>query len=151
MRDYSASRRCHGIIAVLITPDEPPMSVTGHCLCKRIRFRFDGSVNWCSHCHCDSCRRQTASPFTTFVSVARNHFQWESDEPAAYASSRGVVRRFCRDCGTPVSYENDQYPDEIHLYRALLELASTSMLPEKHDFWDERVAWVEVVDALPKE
>jgi hypothetical protein len=53
---------------------------TGRCLCGGIRFEY-GSENgnaelFAGHCHCESCRRQTASPFTTFVGVANGTWRW---------------------------------------------------------------------------
>ena len=41
----------------------------GHCLCGQVTFEFTGSPLWCGHCHCESCRRATASPFTTWIGV----------------------------------------------------------------------------------
>jgi len=40
--------------------------------------------------------------------------KWESGEPAYYQSSKVARRGFCRECGTPLTFE---YPDleELHL------------------------------------
>ena len=127
------------------------LPTTGHCLCNAITFAYDAPVNWCAHCHCESCRRQTASPFTTFVSVPTERFAWTKGTPAIFSSSPGVTRSFCRDCGTPLAYENDAYPGEIHLYLATLDADATLPSPGRHDFWAERVPWVTVDDRLPKD
>ena len=127
------------------------MSGRGRCLCGTIRFAYEGEENWCTHCHCESCRRQTSSPFTTFVSVSKARFAWSAGEPATFVSSPGVTRSFCRDCGSPMAYENDDYPGEIHLYLAAFEERPGSVTPGKHDFWHERVPWVDVLDDLPKD
>ena len=123
----------------------------GHCLCGAVRFAYEGGENWCTHCHCESCRRQTSSPFTTFVSVPRARFAWSAGEPATFVSSPGVTRSFCRDCGSPMAYENDGYPGEIHLYLAAFDEPLEGVAPGKHDFWHERVPWVDVLDDLPKD
>jgi hypothetical protein len=39
----------------------------GRCLCSKTTFEYTGSENWCGHCHCESCRRNTSSAFTTFL------------------------------------------------------------------------------------
>ncbi len=124
-------------------------SQTGRCLCGAVRYRFSGEILWRAHCHCESCRRNTGSPVTTFFAVRKQGFAFEGDEPAAYASSPGVVRRFCRTCGTPMSYEYSAKPDEIHLYAVSLD-NSASFAPERHDFWNERVPWLTVSDDLQK-
>lgn len=122
----------------------------GHCLCGAVRFAWeDGAERWCDHCHCESCRRQTASAFTTFVGITNGRWHWCGEEPTAYASSVGVVRRFCPRCGTPVSFENERWPDETHFYAALL-VDHADLVPERHDHWEERVRWVELGDTLPR-
>ena len=121
----------------------------GHCLCGAVRFAWDGGERWRGHCHCESCRRQTASPFTTFVGVSDGRWRWRGERPAAYASSAGVVRRFCARCGTPVSYESARHPGETHFYAALLD-DQTTLSPERHDHWEERVRWIELGDDLPR-
>jgi hypothetical protein len=124
-------------------------SQTGRCLCGAVRYRFSGEMLWTAHCHCESCRRNTSSPVTTFFSTPKAGFAFDGDEPGAYASSPGVVRRFCRQCGTPMSYENADLPDEIHLYAVSLD-DHTGFAPERHDFWRERIAWLPIKDELPK-
>ena len=126
------------------------MSGRGRCLCAAIAFAYEGAENWCTHCHCESCRRQTSSAFTTFVSVPKAGLVWTRGEPAAYASSPKVRRLFCRDCGSPLAYENDDYPGESHLYLAALDARPDGPTPGRHDFWSERVTWVELCDELPK-
>jgi hypothetical protein len=122
---------------------------TGRCLCGAVRYRFSGAMLWQAHCHCESCRRNTSAALTTFFAVPKHDFAFEGDEPGAYASSPGVLRRFCRNCGTPMSYEYSGKPDEIHLYAASLD-ESGDVAPERHDFWNERVPWLSVTDDLPK-
>lgn len=124
-------------------------STTGRCLCGAVRYRFGGPFIWTAHCHCESCRRNTASPVTTFFAIGKDGFEWTGDAPESYNSSPGVTRRFCRRCGTPMSYENASLPDEIHLYAVSLD-DGAGFSPERHDFWNERVAWLPIVDDLPK-
>ncbi|MBX2867844.1 MAG: GFA family protein [Acidiferrobacterales bacterium] len=117
------------------------MSKNGHCLCKKIQFSYRGDENWRGHCHCESCRRQTASPFTTFMGIDHNHWQWTAAQPAVYESSPGVKRYFCDQCGAPVAYESTKYPHEIHFYASLLEDHS-DFQPDKEFHKDEKVNWV---------
>ncbi len=121
----------------------------GHCLCGAVRFAYTGPETWRAHCHCESCRRQCAAPFTTFLGVPTAAFAWTGKTPATYVSSPGVRRLFCPVCGTPVAFEADRYPDEIHLYAALLE-DSRDFQPRGHLHWEERVPWVHIVDDLKK-
>lgn len=120
----------------------------GRCLCGHLRFQCDGEPSWVVYCHCESCRRQTASPMTAFFNfpLARVHFEGERHR---YESSPGVTRSFCGRCGTPVAYETQKRPGEIDLYLCLLEDLS-ALAPQSHVFWSEHVPWLEQADDLPK-
>ncbi len=121
----------------------------GHCLCGQVSFTYEGPEKWRGHCHCESCRRNTASPFTTFFGVPRSAFRYTGKQPKVYHSSPGVRRSFCDACGTPIAYESDAFPDEIHFFAAALE-DSSDFKPEFHVFTAEKVPWVELGDSLPK-
>ena len=129
--------------------DEQP-AVTGGCLCGAVRFTYTGAPNWIVHCHCESCRRATASPMTTFVSVPCAAITF-TGTPKYFASSPGVKRGFCGTCGSPLTYENDDLPDEVHVYAAVLdEPARAAVAPSRHVFVDAQLPWFEVHDALPR-
>lgn len=121
----------------------------GRCLCGETTFEYDGPIAWCGHCHCESCRRNTSSAFTTFFGVERSSFRWTGAEPAVYHSSPGVRRRFCRRCGTPMAYDAERDALHIHLYVACLE-DSPGFEPTFHVHWAERVPWVELADDLKR-
>jgi len=56
------------------------MRKPGHCLCSAITYEYDGLENWMAPCHCESCRRATASPFTSFLGVPNGHWHWTGDD-----------------------------------------------------------------------
>ena len=122
---------------------------TGRCLCRAVTYSFETPIKWCVHCHCESCRRNCSAPFTTFVSVPDGQWRWTGAEPAVYSSSEGVRRMFCPTCGAPVAYRNDKLPDEIHFYLAALDNPE-AFAPERHVFLQDKLAWVELGDDLPK-
>ena len=125
------------------------MKRSGHCLCGSVRFAFKGEENWSGYCHCDSCRRATASPITAFIGLPNGRWRWTGALPATFASSPGVTRSFCPICGSQVSYQTDALPDEIHFYAALLDDPETYQ-PEVHFHWDEHLKWLEIEDDLEK-
>ncbi|MDX1431486.1 MAG: GFA family protein [Gammaproteobacteria bacterium] len=124
-------------------------SITGRCLCGAVRYTVTGAPKWVAHCHCESCRRNTGSAVATFVGFHRDQVDFVQGERRLFASSPGVRRGFCADCGTPISYEADRFGDEIHLY--LCTLDDPDAFPaESHVYHGERVAWFEIHDALPR-
>ncbi len=46
----------------------------GRCLCGAIEYEYSGEPILVVHCHCESCRRQTASMVATFVIVPKTRF-----------------------------------------------------------------------------
>jgi hypothetical protein len=121
-------------------------SIKGHCLCGDIQFEARGKPIETMHCHCESCRRHTSSPFSTFVVVNKEGFKYTRGEPVAYASSPGVERTHCGRCGSPIAYENKH---ELALYACTLEDFS-ALTPVYHIWTAEQVPWLEIADALPR-
>ena len=76
----------------------------GHCLCGQICFAAEDPPDWVAHCQCESCRPQTASPFTTFFGIADGRWRWSGAEPSIWRSSPWVERFFCPRCGCPAAW-----------------------------------------------
>ena len=124
-------------------------TVHGRCFCKAVRFEIDLPIKWCVSCHCESCRRTSSAAYATFISVPDGQWRWTGAEPAVFASSEGVERRFCGTCGSPVAYRNAKLPDEIHFYLAALD-DPEAFAPERHVFLQDKPGWVHLGDDLPK-
>ncbi len=124
-------------------------SYAGGCLCGAVRFTAAGQPLWAAHCHCQSCRRSTGSPFASFVGFAREQVTFAHAAPAAYASSPGVTRSFCGACGTPIAYEAARFPGEIHLYVCTLD-EPAAVAPTAHVHVGEQLVWLHLADGLPR-
>lgn len=124
-------------------------TIRGHCLCGAVGFELDGPHNWVGHCHCESCRRATASPVTTFIGHPNGQWRWTGDTPGTFQSSPGTTRGFCGTCGSPVSYVSDRHPDETHFYAALLENPG-AVIPTAHFHYHEHLPWPTIADSLDK-
>lgn len=122
---------------------------TGQCLCGALRFELRGQRLWVAHCHCHSCRRNTGSAVATFVGYRKEQLDYTRGERSFYESSAGVRRGFCADCGTPMTYESDRCPDEVHLYVSTLDEPG-EYPPQVHVFFAERIPWMELSDNLPR-
>jgi hypothetical protein len=121
----------------------------GRCFCGKVRFIAAGAPNWVAHCHCESCRRATSSPMTTYVGYTEDAVRWTGEEPGAYASSPGVVRRFCRSCGAPMSFRSTRWPNEIHLFVASFD-DPAGFAPTLHVHAGEQLPWLHLADGLPR-
>jgi len=125
------------------------MTTTGHCLCGAIQYEYADDPLRAIHCHCESCRRQTSSPVATFVMVPRAALRFTRGTPKEYASSPGVRRSFCAECGSPIAYQTERRPDVVDLFAGTLSDMS-EVTPLCHVHAAEQLAWFEVLDDLPR-
>lgn len=123
--------------------------LAGTCLCGKTGFDTKTPVKWCLHCHCESCRKNTGSGYTTFFGVADGTWNFVGQEPGIFSSTHGVTRYYCTSCGTPMAYRAEKFPDEIHFYLAHLK-NSDAVVPTGHVHWSEKAPWVLIQDDLPK-
>jgi hypothetical protein len=121
----------------------------GGCLCGAIRFQAEGTPQWVAYCHCNSCRRATGAPVAAFAGFARAQVQFVKGTPKTFASSPGVTRSFCGACGTPLSYEGERWPDEIHLFVVSFDDAA-QLAPQAHVNTAEQMPWLSIHDDLPR-
>ncbi|HEV3185713.1 MAG TPA: GFA family protein [Xanthobacteraceae bacterium] len=129
--------------------DEPGEKIAGRCLCGDIRYEYWGAPVATLHCHCESCRRHTSAPITTFVCVSKDRFRYMRGAPTAYASSPGVSRTHCGRCGSPIAYESGRHPDQIDLYTGTLD-DPTAAQPTCHVHTAAQLPWLETTDPLPR-
>ena len=115
---------------------------TGRCLCGAIRYEYAGEPTLVAHCHCESCRRQTSSPVTTFIIVPKAALRFtqgsqRSSPPRRAwraASAASAVRR---------STTGSRTPDAIDLYACTLDDPS-NLAPQCHVHAVEQLPWFEV-------
>ncbi len=120
---------------------------TGRCLCGAVKLEVMGEPIWKAHCHCESCRRSTGSALATFVGLERDAVRFVKGTPKVFVSSPGVERLFCGTCGTPVAYQADRWPSEIHLYVSVLD-DPEAFPPTAHVHTAEKLSWLHLDDAL---
>jgi hypothetical protein len=84
-----------------------PQAMTGGCQCGAVRYSVIGTVTLAGVCHCRMCQKASGN-FGMAVFSAPG-LEFTRGNPAAFESSPGVLRGFCRDCGTPLFL---RYPDE---------------------------------------
>jgi len=125
-------------------PDDTELK-TGACACGSCKFELRGPHNWVGHCHCESCRKATASPMTTWIGQENGTWELKGDEPKTYSSSKGVTRGFCGKCGSPMFFKADRYPNEVHFYATLLDDPS-AIEPTEHYHYGEKLGWLHLSD-----
>ncbi len=120
---------------------------TGRCLCGAVKLEVTGEPIWTAHCHCESCRRSTGSALATFVGLPHDAVRFAEGTPKVYVSSPGVERLFCGTCGTPMAYQAERWPDEIHLHISVLD-DPEAFPPTAHVYTAEKLSWLHLDDGL---
>ena len=121
----------------------------GGCLCGAVRYRVAGAPAWVVHCHCQGCRCATGAPMVTWVGFARDRFEVTRGAPVRFVSSPGVARRFCARCGTPLTYEAERFPGEVHVTVGSLDRPE-EFPPVGHVWTSEQITWLHLADELPR-
>jgi len=125
------------------------MTVKGHCLCKATSWEYQGEVSWSGYCHCDDCRRNCSAPVVAWIGVPHENFSWTGEVPNTYESSKGVTRHFCQQCGSPMGFEAEHYPKDMHIYAASLEDPNL-FKPSFHVNIESKLHWICIDDDLKK-
>lgn len=121
----------------------------GRCLCGRYHFHVEGDPLWVAYCHCESCRRFSGAPTAAYVGYRVDRVRFEPEPPPWFASSPAVRRSFCERCSTPLAYEAEWFPDEIHLFRSNFDEPAL-FEPTRHVLYNEHELDHEVYDDLPR-
>ena len=120
----------------------------GGCFCGAVRYEADGACSNSMVCHCQSCRRAAAAPVVAWVTFPASGFRFTKGRPKEFRSSARVVRAFCSDCGTPLTYRHDGRPAELDVTTGSLD--DPNAFPPTHHSWlSHDLAWVKFGDGLP--
>lgn len=122
--------------------------IEGGCLCGSIRYRAWGKAYGITHCHCQTCRRASGAPFVTWAEFDADKFSVTRGQPATYASSSHVIRTFCNQCGTALTYRRADLPNSIDVTLASMDAPET-LQPEDHTWTESRLPWITLSDRLP--
>jgi hypothetical protein len=120
--------------------------ITGGCYCGKVRFRASGPTLYQANCHCANCRRAAGAQAVAWITVKLSDFAWEVGQPKRYQTDTGAYRTFCDSCGTSLTYENDDRPNEIDITTGSLD-DPEHFPPSKDVFAEEKLSWVDLVDS----
>ncbi len=70
-------------------------------------------------------------------------------EPEVYASSLGIRRSFCGNCGTSLAYEDDKLPGEIYLTVGAFD-EPEKFEPQRHSWFSRKLSWLHLEDDAPR-
>ena len=125
-------------------------TVSGQCVCGRVRLEFDYPAFWAWHDHSRATQHAQGAAYATYVGVWKKHFRIVAgnDRVTRFEDkARRTVRCFCSSCGTPLVYERGRSPRMVNVPRALFE-KRTGREPRYHIGLEESPEWAYRGEAL---
>jgi hypothetical protein len=130
---------------------QPEVGARGSCLCGAIRFEITGALGPIVMCHCGQCRKAQGGAFAVNAVVPVEDFTIVAgrDKLAAYESSPGKLRHFCRDCGSPIISTRTSAPGVVRVRIGTID-SLIDAGPRAHIFVASKAAWDAISDDLPQ-
>ncbi len=97
------------------------------------------------------CRRAHGAAFVTWIGAPEDQFRLLTgqDVLARYESSVAAHRSFCSRCGSPLFFQSERWPGEVHVARASIP-GDVEAPVAAHVYWDDRAEWHTTSDDLPR-
>ena len=98
------------------------------------------------------CRKAHGAAFGSYGGVAADKFRFTHGEDAVrtFHSSPGVARRFCPQCGSPITWTSDQHPGHVAFTLGTLEAPLPPPAGMRHIHVASKASWYEICDSLPR-
>ena len=130
--------------------EDKSRNLQGGCLCRGVRYRFDGKYRDVICCHCENCRRThghvaayTALKKSDLVMLSEKTLQWYHD------ASPDTWRGFCNRCGASLFWEKRDDRDRISVAAGSLD-ESRNLKTIGHVFVSEAGSYYRIDDGLPR-
>lgn len=124
----------------------------GGCMCGAIRYEVSGDPIWSAGCCCRDCARASGTPYIVWVGFPPERVTFLSGHPQIYTSSKGVLRGFCKECGTSLTYGRDPAFEAVEptLYVSAATLDDPGAYPPTEVVWyGHRPTWFALQGEIP--
>jgi hypothetical protein len=127
-----------------------PTKITGGCYCGAVRFIAQGETLHQANCHCANCRRAAGAQAVAWITVRSEEFNFTKGKPKRFRTDTKAWRTFCGQCGTSLTYENDERHGEIDITTGSLARPE-KFAPNKDVYAEERLSWVPLIKRPKRE
>jgi hypothetical protein len=76
-----------------------------------------------------------------WVGYRPGQFELIKGHPKSFSKTKGVVRTFCANCGTSISYHDEGISNELYVAVGFFDHPE-SFRPEAHAYWREKLSWI---------
>ncbi|WP_297580844.1 GFA family protein [Devosia sp.] len=120
---------------------------TGGCQCGAVRYGFTVRPRSAHICHCRMCQKAFGGFYAALVGSELGNFNVTRGQIALFRSSDKVERGFCRDCGTPLSFN---HVSGTWMCVSIGSLDTPEAFPPKDQHGAEsRLSWVNALGQMP--
>ena len=99
-------------------------TITGGCLCGKIRYSADTEPRFVGVCHCHDCQKFTGSAFAAIIALPKSAFRMTGN-PKGFTkrgdSGKPIARLFCPECGASVMDEAEAMPGIVMIAAGTLD------------------------------
>ena len=128
------------------------MESTGGCLCGAVRYQIAGPPLRGTVCHCGICRKSSGSAFQVWALFGKDQLTWTKGEPGSVQATPTAIRKFCGQCGSPLSFQfHDDYSDQIIGVTVGSLDNPDDFPPTRHNWVSEELAWLDRLSEIPNE
>ncbi|MBP6309871.1 MAG: GFA family protein [Arenimonas sp.] len=126
-------------------------SVSGSCLCGKLRFTANLPTLWVAHCHCTLCQKNAGAAFVTWAGFNEQDVQIDDSNKTLkwYSATENAYRGFCNECGSTIFFKSARWPNELHITVVNIH-EEIDRSPQMHVNWSSHQAWLHLADDLPK-
>ena len=98
------------------------------------------------------CRKHSGAAFTTYGEAKNENFRWNKgiELLESYVASNGSTRRFCRVCGSSMTFKAKRGQEDIVAFALGTLDSNIERRPDAHIFVGSKANWFELSDELPK-
>jgi hypothetical protein len=124
-------------------------TITGGCLCGKVRYTFTARPIFEGNCHCRDCQKATGSAYTPAVFVPESkmsitgevkYYQSKAD------SGRLIDRGFCPECGSQLFSKLELIPNVIGIRAGTFD--DPNRYQPKVDIYTDSAAHWDVMNPL---
>ena len=120
------------------------VDMQGGCLCGKLRYRITADPVFTAVCHCRNCQKGTGSAFSAVLAVPSAGLSI-SGTLTSYVgrgeSGQTRTRRFCPECGSPITDEAERMPGITMVEIGTLDDPSAA-IPAMHIYCRSKLEWM---------
>ena len=125
-------------------------TIQGGCLCGAVRYKVTADPIFSGVCHCTNCQKSTGSAFSVVMGIPATGLSVTGTTKAYVGkgdSGQPTTRRFCPECGSPITSQASLMPDIVMVEVGTLD-DPAAVTPGMHIFCDSKLPWSQVPEGV---